>query len=793
LKPARPATTLARDATSSRSANPGPFPPPTRSAFTLQYQRERDRRVPSYPLHLNLRPLVFLLLGAGFAFVSRAAPATAIDWPAFLSRQDLIWAQNPAAWEEAAFIGNGNLGASIYVQDGALAWEVNRTDVYHASSRYPMGRVAIKTAGRITGGELRLDLWQAEARGTLRTDRGEIRWRSFTSTEPAVIVIECEGTGGETAVDATWIAAPALPPSEVYRKQPIPPGLQHPAVVVQSNASDTTSMQAFKDGGAFAVSLHRADASPVSAKKIFYLAVGSEAKPATALSEATAATASAAALGLERVTAGHRAWWHAYYPASFVSFPDARLEAFYWIQIYKLGSAMRADGPVLDLMGPWFRTTPWPRIWWNLNIQLTYAPLMSANRLPLAESLFRHLDRHRDQLHANAPAAIRADAAVIGRSSGPDMARGINLAAVERSDAGSEAGNLPWVMFLYWSFYRAQMDDTILRDRVLPLLIPTIGHYLAYVEKDAAGLYHLPRTHSPEFATVPDTNYDLALFRWGLQTLIASCAHLRLDDPHLPRWRDVLAHLTPPPVDATGLMIGRNRDLDQSHRHYSHLLSIYPLHLLTPEKPADRALIETSLDHWVSAPAKHRGYSHTGAGSIYEILGEGDPALVQLHKLLDDWIKPNTMYTEAGPVIETPLSALNTVHEMFLQDWGGKLRVFPAVPSTWPDASFATLRADGAFLVSGVRRAGRTAWIKIESLAGEPCHVVVRDWSTAVIRETSPGVKPAITVTAPGEFTATLPKNSWVLFAADTAPTLPNLSPVATPIAAHNPYPQHYK
>ena len=47
----------------------------------------------------------------------------------------------------------------------------------------------------------------------------------------------------------------------------------------------------------------------------------------------------------------HRAWWHRYYPASFLSFPDARLESYYWIQIYKLGSAMRDDGPILDLNG----------------------------------------------------------------------------------------------------------------------------------------------------------------------------------------------------------------------------------------------------------------------------------------------------------------------------------------------------------------------------------------------------------------------------------------------------------
>src|SRR5439155_1750869 len=75
-----------------------------------------------------------------------------------------------------------------------------------------------------------------------------------------------------------------------------------------------------------------------------------------------------------------------------------------------------------------------------------------------------------------------------------------------------------------------------------------------------------------------------------------------------------------------------------------------------------------------------------------------------------------------------------SIQELFLQDWGGALRVFPAVPGQWSEAAFDRLRADGAFLVSAVRRNGRTSWVRIESLAGEPCRLVVADWDTAVVR-----------------------------------------------------------
>ena len=45
---------------------------------------------------------------------------------------------------------------------------------------------------------------------------------------------------------------------------------------------------------------------------------------------------------------------------------------------------------------------------------------------------------------------------------------------------------------------------------------------------------------------------------------------------------------------------------------------------------------------------------------------------------------------------------------MLLQSWGGKLRIFPAVPEQWKDAAFDRLRAEGGFTVSARRVAGKT-------------------------------------------------------------------------------------
>jgi alpha-L-fucosidase 2 len=170
-------------------------------------------------------------------------------------------------------------------------------------------------------------------------------------------------------------------------------------------------------------------------------------------------------------------------------------------------------------------------------------------------------------------------------------------------------------------------------------------------------------------------------------------------------------------------MVGTGVPFAKSHRHYSHMLAVYPLYLVNWEQPASRELIEKSLHHWISFEGALRGYSFTGAASISAQMGRGDDALRYLRELVARFIQPNTMYYEAGPVIETPLSGAQSLHDMLCQSWGGIIRIFPAVPTAWADVTLHDFRTEGAFLVSAVRTGGATRWIRVRSEAGAPCRV----------------------------------------------------------------------
>ncbi len=636
-----------------------------------------------------------------------------VVWADFLARHDLVWERLPTQWHDGAFTGNGRMGAMMYAHTNRwLCADLGHSEVTDRGNRIAIGTFALRTAGSPLGGSMRLNLWNADVTATQITDRGRIVWRAFTSATHPVHAIAWQTDGAES-VDPIFLHAPAVDARKVHRGEPLGPDDLNPPPQHNEEGPVRTLRQPLRHGGGYALAWIVCPRE--HGGELFWSLIPRPDPAAAAINVARATAAGWSALERE-----HRAWWHDWWPRHFLSIPDTRLESFYWIQIYKLGSAARPDGPAIDLMGPWFRSTPWPRFWWNLNIQLTYWPVYAANRLDVGESLLRMLDRGQSNLIANVPEAFRHDSAAIGRTSDHDC----------RGPAGAEFGNLTWALHNVWLHYRHAGDEALLRDRLYPWLRRAAAWMIHQLHPGEDGRLHFPEDVSPEYPDrAPDTHYNLALLRWALSTLIAAHERLGLDDPAAPRWRETLARLAPLPVDdRTGFMIGAGVPLAKSHRHFSHLLAFYPLHLYDPEHPAHRPLLERSLDHWIGLKGAHQGYSLTGAAAMSAWLGRADDAASWLDRFLERYVKPNTMYLEAGPVIETPLSAAASVHELLLQSWcmepfGVRLRVFPTVPSAWADVVIRDLRAEGAFLVSARRRGGVTRWIRVHSLAGAPCRI----------------------------------------------------------------------
>ncbi|MEH0425481.1 Tat pathway signal sequence domain protein [Streptomyces stelliscabiei] len=679
---------------------------------------------------------------AGRTRAGAAAPP--LDpWRTVLDDADLVWRRMPATWYEGPFLGNGFLGSGIYAEPGAgpgAAPRAVRFNVQHSEvqdhrpefgslfglARLPIGHFTLEPVGAITGLDWRLSLRDAEVTGTLTTDRGTLSLRALVHNDRSVLAVEVTPSEGERGFRWVFHPADAISPRAAFK--PLPDGYRgNPPAEVADHAGVSAAVQPLLAGGQHVTAWRERSRGRT---RTLYAHVAHSYPRTTALGRALAAVRAAARLSYSALAVPHRAWWHAYYRKSFLSVPDARIQRFYWIQLYKTASAARRDAPVMATCGPWLEPTPWPNTWWNLNAQLEYWLVHGSNHLEL-DAITRALSEHRDSLAKEVPAPYRADSFGIPRTTDPQLVNGATGPLVGygvgipgQDPPTPEVGNLTWALHNVWLTYRHTMDESVLRDVLFPLLRGAVNYYLHFLEPGPDGKLHLPATFSPEYGgNSRDCAYDLMLLTWGCRTLLESAQLLGIDDALAPRWREVLRKRAPYPTDANGFMIGADIPFAKSHRHYSHLLAVYPLYELTGDTPEERALIEKSLAHWVGFEGALQGYTFTGAASISALLGKGEDALRYLGELMTRFIKPNTMYQESGPVIETPLSAAQSLHDMVCQSWGGVVRVFPALPAAWTDLAVHDFRTQGAFLLSARREGGTTRWVRLTGEAGAPCRV----------------------------------------------------------------------
>jgi hypothetical protein len=180
-----------------------------------------------------------------------AAVIDRVDWPAFLARHDLVWNRPPERWESGAFLGNGLLGANVFTtEDGKrLKWHIGRSDVVDRGSRIPIGDLVLVTAGDVQGADLRLDLWNAELSGKIKTSRGEIGIRTFTHSDQLVQVTELSPTAGEAECHFDWKPGLAANPRYAHQRQPVPRREWNPDPEVKQEGELNLAIQPLSRGG----------------------------------------------------------------------------------------------------------------------------------------------------------------------------------------------------------------------------------------------------------------------------------------------------------------------------------------------------------------------------------------------------------------------------------------------------------------------------------------------------------------------------------------------------------------
>lgn len=662
---------------------------------------------------------------------------------------------------DGAIMGNGLLGTNFYkLEDNAYRLNVGRSDItevrdgefsLYRAGRLPIGYFVLRTVGDVKKEQMRLHIGTAITTGRFTTDAGAIHFKTYVHATKDLIVFETKtfgkennyfwdfspqkaisprilyfsgkANGGKAMVDPDYLRSDGLANPEPWRES-----VKDINLLIQPLTADTT----FTKINSYYVVGWR-EVSHLGKRRVIATVSQGEDLEKTKSKIVNDIISAFSTLGLEK---RHKSWWHKFYSRTAqMSFPDKEIQRFYWRQCYKFASTARPGKPIVDLQGVWpVCDTPWPAIWMNLNIQLTYSWQtklgMGEYVQPLLDALWNNRDNLIRNVTDNPGQEDWTECMAIPRTCSYDMLSRLDPELASRNQY--EAGNLIWTLFYCYQLCDTYGDDVQMREKVFPLLKGAVNLFFRLRTVNSDGSYSLPPTASPEYLEGKveigtNSNYDLANLRWGLQTLIDLDNRYGLGDSMLPEWQDFLKHLVPFRYsNDTGFKVSDKHEfLLTNHRHYSHLFMIFPYHLLDWEDFENYTKMSLSMERWNG----NEGYSYTGKASMLcsrADPGDGDKALGLIKSFLTKYIRKNTLYNESGPCMETPMSAMCSLEDMYLQDWGSIIRIFRGCPDSWKECSFKNMRAAGAFIISAVRKNGETVYVHIKSPKGGLCRIQLR-------------------------------------------------------------------
>lgn len=435
----------------------------------------------------------------------------------------------------------------------------------------------------------------------------------------------------------------------------------------------------------------------------------------------------------------HQQWWQDYWSRCRITLPDKILERQWYLEMYKFGAASRKDAPPICLQAVWTadngQTPPWRGDFHNdLNTQLSYWPGYASNHMEESEvftdwlwKIKQNSENYTRQFFGveglNVPCISTLDGKNIG---------GWN----QYSHQPSTSGWLAHHFYLQWKY---SADTRFLKEKAYPWVKEVARYFENISEKGKDGMRKLPLSSSPEINdNRPDawftetTNFDLACIRFTLQAAGEMADSLKLTN-EAAHWKQQLKEWPDFATDSTGLTIAPHYPLKYTHRHLSHLLAFHPLGLLDISQGKDvKKLLERSVHHFEEQGVQGWvGYTYTWLANMQARLFNGDAASRSLHIFIKAFCSPNSFHLNGDQLrkgysgftyrpftLEGNFAYASAIQEMLLQSHTGVIRVFPALPESWQEASFQNMRAIGGFLVSADYQEGKVKRISIHSEKG---------------------------------------------------------------------------
>ena len=445
----------------------------------------------------------------------------------------------------------------------------------------------------------------------------------------------------------------------------------------------------------------------------------------------------------ETAVQSHAKWWKDYWGKSAISIPDTILEKQWYLEQYKFGSAARTDAPPISLQAVWTadngKLPPWKGDFHHdLNTQLSYWPAYSANHLDLEEGYLNWLWKNRETFKKYTKTYFGTSGMNVP---GVTTLTGDPMGGwIQYSFSPTVASWLAQHFYLHWVYTK---DQAFLREKAYPWLKDVAVYLDEITVKDEKGMRKLPISSSPEIHDnsikawfSQTTNYDLAFIRWTFEKAAELAGELGKTE-EAAKWTSDLKELPAFALDDYGgLAFAPGHPYVESHRHFSHLVGWHPLGVIDWSKgEKDQAIIRATLTNLEKVgPDWWCGYSYSWLGNLYARAFMGEKAAETLRIFSENFCLPNSFHVNGEQhdkgyskmkyrpfTLEGNFAFAAGIQEMLIQSHTGIIHIFPAIPESWKDVSFNTLRTEGAFLVSAQRKGGTIEKVEIVSEKGGIC------------------------------------------------------------------------
>ena len=434
-------------------------------------------------------------------------------------------------------------------------------------------------------------------------------------------------------------------------------------------------------------------------------------------------------------------WWQAFWSdVPEIDIPNEDLMFLYYYGMYKFATFTNPEGTPATLQGPWieeYNFPPWSSDYhFNINVQMCYWPAYQSGKFEHLMPIFDLVLSWKEQMQKNARLFIGIEDGYMLPHAVDDRCTCMGSFWTGAIDHACTA----WMAIMMFEYVEYTNDFEFLKEQAFPFMKGAMRVYEEMLEWDG-DICSFPVSVSPEYrgsamnAWGKNASFQLAATHKLLEELQSACRIL--NETEDSSWEKIQVGLPKFTTINSRIALWEGTDLDESHRHHSHLGAISPFDVIDPFDSEHKSIVSNSINHWVSkGMGQWSGWCMTWASMLNSRLKNGTMAEAMLelwkkfftnrgHGSLHDanltglsTMGAPKFYQPAGSGVcpmqmDGAMGSIKAIQEMLIHSRRNVYTIFPGVPERWSNCQFKDMACKGTIRVSAEMKNEQIEFVKL--------------------------------------------------------------------------------